>query len=124
KQDLTNPWTRTAVLLARWDCPRQMIEEMLGPDVAQRPEANDFMGQLAQMVGASNEEADISALLELITDGSWPGGSSQQLTVLRQLADGMAKSGTPLAARVGKNQKLREFFEQAVKTAANSGKNV
>jgi putative heme-binding domain-containing protein len=124
EQGQSDPWVRTAVLLASWDCAPKMIEEMLRSEIAKRPEANEFMGQLAQMVGASNEEKDIAAVLELVTSATWPGGSSQQLTVLRQLADGMAKSGTPLAARAASNGKLHAFFDQTAKTAADSTKTI
>jgi putative membrane-bound dehydrogenase-like protein len=124
EQDLADPWTRTVVVMGSWDCALEIIEKMLSSEVGKRPEANELMGQLGQIIGASNDERDIPALLELITTATWPGGSSQKLIVLRQLADGMAKSGTPLAARVAKSQKLRTFFDEAAETVVNSRKAV
>jgi len=122
-KDMADPWTRTAVLLASGNCAREMIEEVSRNErLARRPEANEFLGQLAHIVGAANDEGDVTAVLEQVSSFSWPGGSTQKMIVLRELADGMAKSGKPLTGQILKNEKIKNFFEEAGKTAINSGK--
>ena len=122
---MADPWTRTAVLLASGNCAREMIEEVAHSErLARRPEANEFIGLLAHIIGTANDEADVTAVLEQVTNFSWPGGSTQKMIVLRELADGMAKSGRPLLDQIAKNENLKILFQEAGKTSGNSAKTV
>jgi putative membrane-bound dehydrogenase-like protein len=119
RHDMADPWTRTAVLLQSSDYAGHMLGS-LAADPNDRG-ASAFMARLAHIVGTKNDRNEIEKVLKALGDSRW-GGPSLKLLVLRELADGMQKSGSSLEQWIVKDEKLREFFDDAAKTAGDSGK--
>jgi len=114
---LSDSWMRTAVLLQCGNCAGDLLRLMR--EEFKTPQEIQFAGQLAHIVGTADFPHDVRDVLADLVN--WD-DSSLKTVVLRELADGMQKSGDSLSSWIARDQKLRAFFLDAAKTAADPAK--
>ena len=126
--DVDDRWTRTAILAAVPDRAGLLLGRLAGDAEFRKHEgAAELLGGLADVVGARNNEDEISQVLALLSgeengrDGL-SGDAVLHRTVLRRLAEGLTRSGGSLAHHLGRGGRptppfLLAIFEQARSTA-------
>ena len=94
--DADSPWMRAAVLSSLADGGGEVFAYLVR-DVRFRgqPGSEEFLRQLAEMIGARNSYAEAKPVLEFVAK---PDPSAPVATWIRALGDGAVRAGTTLAA--------------------------
>ena len=125
-RDADDPWIRTAILSSVLGSADDLLARLLAqPDFLRRAKSDDFLRQLALVVGGRNRKDEVARTLGLLaTADERP---SAQRALLLGLGDGLRRSRTSLSVYVSDPSSpaaklLSGFLEQAVRTAADSSK--
>jgi putative membrane-bound dehydrogenase-like protein len=116
RHDLSDPWIRTAILLQSSDHAVNTLGTLL--ERSEDPGAAQLIGPLAHIVGTKNDPMEI----EGVVNGLARWRSPLKSIILRELADGMQKSGSSMDRWIVSNEDLLAFFKDAAKAATDSAK--
>jgi putative membrane-bound dehydrogenase-like protein len=131
RRDAASQWIRTAVATA---APRQsgaLISALLGDSqFLNSAGAADLLGLLAQSAGARHDSTEVGTILGAIAGSALEAHSDWRVSLLRQLAEGLARGGSNLPEQLDKLQSgspelktaLAGFFGMAEKTAGDRSK--
>ena len=129
RRDAGDPWMRAAVLASAADRSGVMLATLTSDaPFRSREGAVDLLGALSQIAGARNDPKEVSQVLATLAAPALAGDPGLQSTLLRQLADGLTRSGGSLARHLSaiQDQSLRamltSFFNQARRTALDTAK--
>jgi putative membrane-bound dehydrogenase-like protein len=116
QHDADSPWMRAAVLSSLADGAGEVFAQLVR-DVRFRgqPGSDEFLRQLAEMIGARNSYADAKPVLEFVTK---PDPNAPVATWVRALGDGAVRAGTTLAA-LDRLSHLKGVFAAAAQTVGN-----
>ncbi len=116
RHDADVPLMRAAVLNSLTDGAGEVFATLVR-DVRFRakPGSDEFLRQLAELIGAQNRYPEVRAVLEFAAK---PDPAAPIATWVRALGDGAVRAGTTLAA-VDKLSHLKAVFATAAQTAAN-----
>jgi putative membrane-bound dehydrogenase-like protein len=120
ERDVGDPWTRAAVLSSVAGRPRALIEALAAKKgIFDSEPGRVWLGELATLVGAENQESEIEALLMRFAAAE--ADPSQALAALLGLGRGLWRSGGSLRERLEgpAGQRLLPLFERAAKIVAN-----
>ena len=114
--DADSPWMRAAVLSSLADGGGEVFAYLVR-DVRFRgqPGSEEFLRQLAEMIGARNSYAEAKPVLEFVAK---PDPSAPVATWIRALGDGAVRAGTTLAA-LDKFSHLKGTLTAAAQTVGN-----
>lgn len=100
-RDADDPWVRLAVLSGLNNQEGRFLSMWIAddPDRLDRPTPGQarLLEQLAETLGVSRSESDVETALDAITASVDDRGLSGRLALLSGLANGLARSGAPLA---------------------------
>jgi putative heme-binding domain-containing protein len=116
RRDAADPLTRIAVLSSAADRSHQLFAAILHDRVPSADE-QEFLAQLAAVVGARNRPAEVSAVLETLAKSRLPKPARRDLLV--SLGDGLLRTGKTLAA-LDLPAGPRQFFDELVADAAKA----
>ncbi|MFM8468988.1 MAG: PVC-type heme-binding CxxCH protein [Limisphaerales bacterium] len=116
QHDADSPWMRAAVLSSLADGGGEVFAHLVR-DVRCRgqPGSEDFLRQLAEMIGARNSYPEARPVLEFVAK---PDPNAPVATWVRALGDGAVRAGTTLAA-MDKLSHLKGVFAAAAQTVGN-----
>ncbi len=116
RHDADNPLMRAAVLNSLTDGAGEVFNALVH-DVRFRgkPGSDEFLRQLAELIGARNVHGEVRAVLEFAAK---PDPAAPVATWVRALGDGAARAGTSLKA-VDRLGFLKGVFAAAAQTAGN-----
>lgn len=116
RSDGVDPWTQTALLSSAGRCAAQLLRQLVARDVAAKAQKElplSFLGRLATIVGARQQEDELALVLGLLQE---PAADSPGLrpALLDGLGQGMQNSNRPLS-RLWENPPpaLKEAVTQA-----------
>lgn len=123
-----DPWLRTAVLSSAHESTSTLLAELLGNEAfASGSDGQQFILQLAFVVGARNKSGEVSSLLEQLAALDQDAGALRQSGVVA-LARGLRQCGAYLEAgstlSEPANVYLQRVFDRARETASNESGNV
>ena len=128
RHDCNDQWMRSAIAAG---VPRQSgaLAARLLADVSllDRAGASELIGLLAESAGARHDRDDVAALLEGLSSPAVLQKPALAVTLLRQLAEGLARGGSSLpemldgmgSGQEGAGRALASVFASAAKTAAD-----
>ena len=125
QRDVTDKWVRSAVLTAVPTTAGELFNLL---SVAPRFLDTDqgVLGQLAFIVGVRNDGPEVARLLNSLTEPALQQRAELQRTVLRQLGDGLGRSGSSLAQWMESSnpvgRKLNSLFTDARQLALDESR--
>jgi len=115
--DLDSQWLRAAVLSSLGEGAGPFLAQLAGDARFQNTLAGQqFLGQLATMIGVRGRLADVTQALDLV---DWtPVAAPPPYALLTGLGEGLHRTGSSLGL-VDKQKRLQRFFDGALNTALN-----
>ncbi|MFM7168863.1 MAG: PVC-type heme-binding CxxCH protein [Planctomycetaceae bacterium] len=122
KRTATDPWIRTAALCSAHDHELlRLLETLLQPQVRTDPAQQPLLLQLAGIVGARNQAAELRILAQALSNLPEQERSSARFSeLLAALDDGLRRSRSSLAAAWQEQPAALDFTRSIVRTAGNT----
>ena len=127
QHDITDKWVRAAVLTAVPNTAGELFTSLLvAPTFLDADQG--VLGQLALIVGARNNRSEVARVLNSLAEPALQQRPDLQRSVLRQLGDGLSRSGSSLAELMESSnpasRKLNSIFTGAQQLAMDESKQV
>jgi putative membrane-bound dehydrogenase-like protein len=133
RRDMSDDWTRTAVLLASSERAALLFRTLASdPTFAAGRDGPEFLGRLAQIAGARGETSEVSAVLQVIAGPILKDRPVVKREALAGLSGGLQKQGSSLGEHLRKagqesgevGAAVERLFADARQTASEPGKEV
>jgi putative membrane-bound dehydrogenase-like protein len=114
KRDLESSWTQAAILSSLASGAADVFKIVAGEtNVRDSKAGQDFLKQLATLIGANNKKEEVAQILEFINQANRPEIS---FALVRALSDGLQRAGESLPTAGGK---VTEILTAAKRTAVD-----
>ena len=121
RQDAEDHWMRTAVLSSSLRLAAEMLEALLADsDFATSASGQQFLRQLALVVGGRNRPAEVVNVLKVIEDSSGAKGADLRRTVILGLGEGLRRSQSSLRQYVNQSPAAAELLSGLIDRANKS----
>lgn len=119
RRDVDSSWMTAAILSSLMQGAADVFAQLSGDSgFSGSAPGREFMGQLAVMIGARNERAEVTRVLEFIDRAAEP---ILRFGLVRSLGDGLKRAGAPPLDTSG--QQLQSVFASASRIASDPNRN-